>query len=65
MADDPFKRIDDELRKDAGCGGEIDYAEQTSWLLFLKYLDSMENRRELAAELQGKSYSYIIDDEVV
>ncbi|MDC0502356.1 type I restriction-modification system subunit M [Euryarchaeota archaeon] len=63
MAVDPFKRIDDELRKDAGCGGEIDYAEQTSWLLFLKYLDSMENRRKLAAELQGKSYSYIIDNE--
>jgi type I restriction enzyme M protein len=63
MADDPFKRIDDELHKDAGCTGEIDYAEQTSWLLFLKYLDSMENRRKLAAELQGKSYSYIIDNE--
>jgi len=63
MADNPFKRIDDELHKDAGCTGEIDYAEQTSWLLFLKYLDSMENRRKLAAELQGKSYSYIIDNE--
>ena len=63
MADNPFNSIDDELRKDAGCTTELDYIEQSSWLLFLKYLDSMENRRKLAAEIQGKSYSYIIDEE--
>ncbi len=63
MADNPFNSVDDELRKDAGCTTELDYIEQSSWLLFLKYLDSMENRRKLAAEIQGKSYSYIIDEE--
>ena len=63
MADNPFDGVDDELRKDAGCTTELDYIEQSSWLLFLKYLDSMENRRKLAAEIQGKSYSYIIDEE--
>ena len=63
MADNPFNNVDDELRKDAGCTTELDYIEQSSWLLFLKYLDSMENRRKLAAEIQGKSYSYIIDEE--
>ena len=35
-----FKNIDDTLRKDAGCSSELDYIEQTSWILFLKYLFS-------------------------
>src|SRR5665811_37595 len=33
-----FKNIDDVLHKDAGCTSELDYTEQSSWLLFLKYL---------------------------
>jgi len=28
------------LWKEAGCATELDYTEQTSWLLFLKYLDA-------------------------
>lgn len=36
-----FKNIDDTLRKDAGCSSELDYVEQTSWILFLKYLDDL------------------------
>jgi hypothetical protein len=31
-----FKNIDDVLRREAGCTTELDYTEQTSWLLFLK-----------------------------
>ena len=31
-----FRAIDDCLRKEAGCGTELDYTEQTSGLLFLK-----------------------------
>ncbi|MCP9910914.1 hypothetical protein KBZ15_13555, partial [Cyanobium sp. BA20m-p-22] len=38
-----FRAIDDCLRKEAGCGTELDYTEQTSWLLFLKYLDGLED----------------------
>ena len=37
-----FKNIDDTLRKDAGCSSALDYIEQTSWVLFLKYLDDFE-----------------------
>jgi hypothetical protein len=37
-----FKNIDDILHKDAGCTSELDYTEQSSWLLFLKYLDALE-----------------------
>jgi type I restriction enzyme M protein len=55
-----FKNIDDILHKDAGCGSELDYVEQTSWILFLKYLDDFEKDRQTAAQLSGKSYAPII-----
>lgn len=41
MFEQTFKNIDDILHKDAGCGSELDYVEQTSWVLFLKYLGIM------------------------
>jgi len=41
-----FKNIDDVLWKDAGCGSELDYVEQSSWVLFLKYLEDLEKERE-------------------
>lgn len=61
MFEQAFKNIDDALRKDAGCTTELDYTEQTSWLLFLKYLDAFEKEREVEAGLEGKKYSHIID----
>jgi type I restriction enzyme M protein len=61
MFEQTFKNIDDVLWKEAGCTTELDYTEQTSWILFLKYLDDLEKERALAAELHGKSYAYIID----
>ena len=36
MYDQIYKRIDDNLWKDSGCGSELDYVEQSSWILFLK-----------------------------
>jgi type I restriction enzyme M protein len=56
-----FKNIDDILRKDAGCSSELDYVEQTSWVLFLKYLDDLEKEKQTAAELRSETYSPIID----
>jgi type I restriction enzyme M protein len=56
-----FKNIDDVLWKEAGCTTELDYTEQSSWMLFLKYLDDLEHERALKAELQGKKYEFIID----
>ena len=61
MFEQTFKNIDDILHKDAGCGSELDYVEQTSWILFLKYLDDLEKDRATAAELTGKPYTPIID----
>jgi len=63
MFEQTFKNIDDILHKDAGCGSELDYVEQTSWVLFLKYLDDLERDRATSAELTGKSYTPIIDQE--
>ena len=60
MFEQTFKNIDDILHKDAGCGSELDYVEQTSWILFLKYIDDFEKDREAAAELKGKDYTPII-----
>lgn len=34
MFEQAFKNIDDVLWKEAGCSSELDYTEQTSWLLF-------------------------------
>ena len=42
-----FKNIDNILHTDEGCGSELDYIEQKSWILFLKYLDDLEKSREV------------------
>lgn len=61
MFEQAFKNIDDILFKEAGCTTELDYTEQTSWLLFLKYLDSLEQDRAMEAELEGEPYAFILD----
>lgn len=63
MFEQTFKNIDDVLWKDAGCTSELDYTEQSSWLLFLKYLDTLENDKAMAAALEGKPYTYILDEQ--
>ena len=62
MFEQAFKNIDDVLWKDAGCTSELDYTEQTSWLLFLKYLDGLEQDKATEAALNSKSYTFILDE---
>ncbi|MBU2847297.1 N-6 DNA methylase [Acidithiobacillus ferriphilus] len=62
MFEQAFKNIDDILHKDAGSSSELDYTEQTSWLLFLKYLDALEQDRAMEAELEGRPYTFILDE---
>ena len=62
MFEQAFKNIDDVLWKEAGCGSELDYTEQTSWLLFLKYLDGLEQDKSMEAQLEGKQYTFILDE---
>ena len=57
-----FRQIDDILWKDAGCSTALDYVEQSSWILFLKYLDDLEKTRQLQAELAGEEYHHFIDE---
>ncbi|MGJ7570085.1 N-6 DNA methylase [Variovorax sp. RB2P76] len=61
MFEQAFKNIDDILHKDAGCTSELDYTEQSSWLLFLKYLDALEQDKATEAALEGKKYSFILE----
>jgi type I restriction enzyme M protein len=63
MFEQTFKNIDDILHKDAGCGSELDYVEQTSWVLFLKYLDDLEKDKENAALLAGQEYTKLIESD--
>lgn len=63
MFEQTFKNIDNILHKDAGCSSELDYVEQTSWVLFLKYLDDFEKDKQTEAELSGKKYKNIISKE--
>ena len=60
MFEQTFKNIDDILHKDAGCGSELDYVEQTSWVLFLKYMNDLEKDKKTAAKLSGKKYEGIL-----
>ncbi len=62
MFEQAFRNIDDVLRKEAGCTTELDYTEQSSWLLFLKYLDGLEADKFTEAALQGRKYSYILEE---
>lgn len=62
MFEQTFNNIDNVLRQEAGCTTELDYTEQTSWILFLKYLDDLEEERAMVAELKGDAYTFIIDE---
>jgi type I restriction enzyme M protein len=61
MFEQSFKNIDDILRKAGGSQTDIDYIEQTSWVLFLKYLDDLEKDKENAALLSGLEYTRLIE----
>lgn len=63
MFEQAFNNIDNILRKDDGCGTELDYVEQSSWVLFLKYLHDLEQEREINAGLEARTYVPIIKDE--
>ena len=63
MFEQIFKNIDDLLYKDAGADSELDYIGQTSWVLFLRYLDDMEIEKSQAAQLRGEEYTNLVDKE--
>jgi len=60
MYENAFNSIEKALRAEEGIANELDYVEQTSWVLFLKYLHDLENERRDRAELDGEDYTPII-----
>lgn len=52
-----INRITDILRRDDGISGAMHYTEQTSWILFLKFLDDYENEKANEAILSGADYT--------
>ena len=65
MFEAAFKNIDDTLWKDAGCSSELDYIEQTSWVLFLKYLDDYEADKAMSAKLDGETSNILIPTSLI
>ncbi|RKQ70359.1 class I SAM-dependent DNA methyltransferase [Oceanibaculum indicum] len=61
MYENAFRAIEQALRAEDGIGNELDYVEQTSWVLFLKYLHDLETERRERAALDGDTYTPIID----
>jgi type I restriction enzyme M protein len=61
MFEQAFKNIDETLRREAGCTTELDYTEQTSWLLFLKYLENLERERVHEAALESRKYTPLLE----
>ena len=63
MFEQTFKNIDAAIWKDAGCDSELDYAEQSSWILFLKWLDDFEKEKEIKAKLDNIKFNPIFKTE--
>jgi len=60
MYENAFNGIERDLRAEEGISNELDYVEQISWVLFLKYLHDLETERQDRAELSGEPYRPII-----
>ena len=61
MYENIFKRIDNHIRLDSNCDGELDYAEQSSWVLFLKWLDDYQDEQEKISKLNNTPFNKIFD----
>ena len=62
MYENAFNNIEKQLRAEDGVANDLDYVEQISWVLFLKYLSDYEKEREGRAELKGKTYAPLIGE---
>jgi type I restriction enzyme M protein len=51
----------DIMRKDKGLNGDLDRLPMLTWIMFLKFLDDMEQVREEEAKLAGKKFRQAID----
>jgi hypothetical protein len=51
-----IKSARDIMRKDKGLNGDLDRLPMLTWIMFLKFLDDMEQIREQEATLAGKKF---------
>src|SRR5262245_61789270 len=49
------------MRKDKGLNGDLDRLPMLTWMMFLKFLDDLEQVRETEAKLAGKRYRPTIE----
>ena len=56
-----IKACRDIMRKDKGLNGDIDRLPMLTWIMFLKFLDDMEQVRQAEAKLAGKRYHSTIE----
>lgn len=56
-----IKSSRDKMRKDKGLSGDLDRLPMLTWIMFLKFLDDMEQIRESEAKLSNTRYKPIIE----
>ena len=56
-----IKSARDIMRKDKGLSGDLDRLPMLTWIMFLKFLDDMEQVRETEASLEGKPFRPAIE----
>src|SRR5512146_1561648 len=56
-----IKSCRDLMRKDKGLNGDLDRLPMLTWVMFLKFLDDMEQVREQAAILAGEKFKAAIE----
>jgi type I restriction enzyme M protein len=55
------KSCRDIMRKDKGLNGDLDRLPMLTWVMFLKFLDDMEQIREQEAKMSGKRFRPALD----
>jgi len=56
-----IKTCRDIMRKDKGLNGDLDRLPMLTWIMFLKFLDDMEQIEETRAKMSGKRYRPLIE----
>lgn len=56
-----IKSARDIMRKDKGLNGDLDRLPMLTWIMFLKFLDDVEQIREQEAQLSGKPFKPAIE----
>ena len=55
------KSARDIMRKDKGLSGDLDRLPALTWMMFLKFLDDLEQARAMEAELEGSAFKPLIE----